>query len=128
MTKRINVISHKDIYRLYKWIEENKTELEKLNRDQVTLKASKELSLVLTENNISAALDIVGVTTKPKRNETRGVYNNSNIGKNVLIAKALSDLYILTGNEPPDYLECLSSNLTMNEIIKTYNESVRNQA
>jgi len=128
MTKRMNVVSNKDTYRLYKWIEENKAELERLNRDQVTLKASKELDLVLTENNIATGLEIVGVTVKSRRNVAKGVYTNTHFGKHVLLAKALSDLYILTGNEPPDYLECLSSNLTMNEIIKTYNESVRNRA
>lgn len=128
MAKRINVVTKKDSYRLYKWIEDNKADIETLSRDKVTLKASKELGVILTENNVSTALDIVGVSTKPKRGEVKGVYNNSNIGKNVLIAKALSDLYILTGNEPPDYLDCLASNSTLTEIIKTYNESVRSQA
>jgi hypothetical protein len=120
--KRLNVVTNKDTYRLYKWIEENKTELERLNLDQVTLKASKELDLVLTGNNISTGLDIVGVTVKPKRNSTKGVYTNIHFGKHVLLAKALSDLYILSGNEPPKYLDSIASNSTMIEIIKTYNE------
>jgi hypothetical protein len=120
--KRVNVVTNKDTYRLYKWIEENKTELERLNLDQVTLKASKELDLVLTGNNISTGLEIVGVTIRSKRNSVKGVYTNSHVGKHVLLAKALVDLYILTGNEPPEYLGSIASNATMIEIIKTYNE------
>ena len=118
--KRLNVVNNKDTYRLYKWLEENKSELEKLNRDQVTLKASKELGILLTENNVATGLEVVGVSVKAKRG-ARGTYNNSHFGKHVLLAKALSDLYILTGNEPPDYLNSIASNATLLEIINVYN-------
>lgn len=123
MFKKINVLSNKDKYRLYKWVEENKDSLTSFTRDQIALKASKNLGVIITRGNIDGAVSVIGVQTK----RAMGVKGRleSNVGKNVLIAKALQDLYILTGNEPPAYLGEIAANHTLDAILKSFNDGER---
>jgi len=119
--KRLNYLGGKDKYRLFKWIEENKDSLDGYTREQIAVKASKALEVSLTRHNIDGALEAMGLEIKSTR--TKGFLTASNIGKNVLIAKALMHLYSEFGIEAPSYLPDLASNKSMKEIFESYNST-----
>ena len=98
-TRTCNTLTHVDMYKLTRWVEENQAALKGKTQEKIAQEAGEAVGLKITVPNIHSVSKILGIPL--------GLYVRKVGGKSIpsdtsrTLARAIRDLYVKLGEEAP---------------------------
>lgn len=106
-TRVCNTLSHVDMYKLTRWVEQNQAALKGKTQEKIAQEAGEAVGLKLTVPNIHAVSKILGIPLGLYVRKVRGKSIPSDTSRS--LARAIRDLYVKLGEPVPPVVDAIAS-------------------